>query len=111
MNKYQEALEVCKGLYDYRGNKYIKPYEMDSYTLETIQELIDKQEKYRWHDLRKNPNDLPKEDGLYVVYENVYSWGYCDYNTYECVKEVKQWSDGKLHKPLAWKYIEEFEDE
>ena len=27
-----------------------------------------KEQKYRWHDLRKNPEDLPKEDGDYIVW-------------------------------------------
>lgn len=107
MNKYEEALD------ELMNDAYGIDKELARHCtiVENLQELIDKQDKYKWHDLRKNPDDLPKDDGLYVVYENVYSWGYCDYNTYECVKEVKQWSDGKLHKPIAWKYIEEFEDE
>lgn len=52
--------------------------------LDTIAESItalEKSEKYRWHDLRKNPNDLPSEDGVYrcVFKDEVNSYFDCDY--------------------------------
>lgn len=107
MNKYEKALD------ELMNDAYGIDKELARHCtiVENLQELIDKQEKYRWHDLRKNPNDLPKDDGLYVVYENVYARGYCDDNHYDCVKQVKAWSNGILHTPIAWKRIEEFEDE
>lgn len=30
--------------------------------------IYEKKEKVIWHDLRKNPNDLPKENKLYLVF-------------------------------------------
>lgn len=31
-----------------------------------LKQLREEHNKYQWHDLRKNPNDLPKEDGKYL---------------------------------------------
>ena len=32
-----------------------------------LKEMLEECEKYRWHDLRKNPDDLPDKDGIYMV--------------------------------------------
>ena len=78
--------------------------------------LLMKHEKYRWHDLRKNPNDLPSND------RNVYlALDMKEYVTYICgdysenpIKDDMQrdWfsQDGYLMKNvIAWKEIEPFE--
>lgn len=88
-------------------------------------EALDKQIKYRWHDLRKNPEDLPScncyccvlvEDGEYAI---------CEYSVdckrfgetvtekhYELQSEpVESWFEGfdEDFITIAWRYIEPFE--
>ena len=67
--------------------------------------------KYRWHDLRKVPDDLPKENGDYIVwYESVN-------NAYKGAKvmfySIKTgWVTGRTRKQdgiIAWREIEQFE--
>lgn len=38
----------------------------DEHNIRTLAKLIDNAEKYRLHDLRKNPEDLPTKDGDYM---------------------------------------------
>lgn len=81
-------------------------------------ELIDNQptveNKYAWHDLRKNPEDLPQKDGLYCVavkynaeiqeigfgqWENMYGY-------------TSGWSAlmPNYGEVIAWREIEPFEE-
>lgn len=67
---------------------------------------------YEWHDLRKNPDDVPTEDGYYLVMH--------DY----LVCQVVEWADGwncfrignelykenEMHNVIAWKAIEPFDE-
>lgn len=75
---------------------------------------LEKADKYRWHDLRKNPDDLPEADE-YGCSECVlavtgtpewsdYEWAYYNHNTMMwstpfCVRNV-----------CAWRYVEPFEE-
>lgn len=79
-------------------------------------ELEKKQEKYRWHDLVKNPNDLPDiNKPLDLCYVNTkedtnkleYSSGYLDEYL------VWDWFGFYEHdlKIVAWRYVEEFGNE
>lgn len=78
-------------------------------------------EKYRWHDLRKNPEDLPQRavaitgericyesDEVLVYNEPSYFLAAYNYNDDE-------WYDTDeyllLGNVIAWKYIEPFEEE
>ena len=86
-------------------------YPMD-YTIafeEAIKALM-KTDKYKWHNLRENPCDLPRV---------INGYGESDYllvKTESCNMEIacysyikKQWSiDNYI---IAWKYIEPFEEE
>ena len=75
---------------------------------ESIKALI-KADKYKWHDLRKNPCDLPRV---------INGYGESDYvlvKTERCDMEIacysyikKQWSINNYI--IAWKYIEPFEE-
>lgn len=40
-------------------------------TYEAALKALENEERYRWHDLRKDPRDLPREDGEYMI---VYRW-------------------------------------
>ena len=75
-----------------------------------VSKALKKADKYRWHDLRKNPDDLPRV---------INGYGESDYvlvKTERCGTEIacysyikKQWSiDGNI---FAWRYIEPFKDE
>ena len=78
-------------------------------------EALEKADKYRWHDLRKNPDDLPEADEYgcseYVLimigtpeWDN-HEWAYYNYNT-------KGWSTPFYEQNvLAWRYIEPCEGE
>ena len=78
-------------------------------------EAVEKADKYRWHDLRKNPDDLPEADEYgcseYVLiiigtpeWDN-HEWAYYNYNT-------KGWSTPFYEQNVfAWRYIEPFKEE
>ena len=77
-------------------------------------EALEKADKYKWHDLRKNPDDLPEAIGNgyeseYVLVMigtpgwNNYEWAYYKHNH-------KEWSTYEQNI-FAWRYIEPFEEE
>ena len=78
-------------------------------------EALEKADKYRWHDLRENPDDLPEADEYgcseYVLimigtpeWDN-HEWAYYNYNT-------KGWSTPFYEQNVfAWRYIEPFKEE
>ena len=73
---------------------------------------LEKADKYRWHDLRKNPDDLPEADEFggsdYVLVKT----GCCEWNDMETAyyRHIKkQWSIDEY--VFAWRYIEPFEEE
>ena len=75
-------------------------------------EALEKADKYRWHDLKKSPDDLPEADEYgcseYVLimigtpeWDN-HEWAYYNYNT-------KGWSTPFYEQNVfAWRYIEPF---
>ena len=78
-------------------------------------EALEKADKYRWHDLRKNPDNLPEADEYgcseYVLimigtpeWDN-HEWAYYNYNT-------KGWSTPFYEQNVfAWRYVEPFKEE
>lgn len=106
-------------------------------TIDVAINAIEKMDKYGWHDLRKDPNNLPDKDGIFSVIVDVcfsngvggyieYSGVYC----YESMKPVfytrkdgkrvckyrgaksgKWYSMGLEVDVIAWKYKEPFEVE
>ena len=112
MNKYEKALNDLIS--------FVRKHSLNGYvygSLFVLQELIDKEDKYRWHDLRKDPNDLPRNllgkellicrksscgTNYYdLCYHDKKGFNYCD----------SEYGDIYLDNVLAWKYIEEFENE
>ncbi len=78
-----------------------------------VSKALKKADKYRWHDLRKNPDDLPEADEYgcseYVLvmtgtpeWDN-HEWAYYNHNT-------RMWSTYG-QDVFAWRYIEPFEEE
>lgn len=90
-----------------------------------------KQDNYKWHDLTKNPNDLPKDNHKVLVaicnpalnlkyYEvltfafDLYEYDEFDFDEYKNKKECgfvrldSDWDCYKVSNVVAWKYIEPF---
>ena len=85
----------------------------------TIEALAD---KYRWHDLRKNPEDLPEcgKDVLCYIKSNIIGFfnGYlvCDLCGIDAVIDEPMWEDyyGEVSfsfNVIAWREIEPFEED
>ena len=74
---------------------------------------LEKADKYRWHDLRKNPDDLPEDNGYgesdYVlVMIGTPEWNSWEQAYYHHGKRL--WSTYEQNV-FAWRYIEPFEEE
>ena len=74
---------------------------------------LEKADKYRWHDLRKNPYDLPEADGnsesdYVLVMIGTPEWNSWEQAYYHHGK--KMWSTYEQNV-FAWRYIEPFEEE
>ena len=70
-------------------------------------------DKYRWHDLRKNPDDLPEADGnsesdYVLVLIGTPEWNSWEQAYYHHGKRL--WSTYEQNV-FAWRYIEPFEGE
>ena len=109
----KEAIEQFKerlAITDYR-QQIPEYYE----AIEMAVEALEKADKYRWHDLRKNPDDLPEADEYgcseYVLvmtgtpeWDN-HEWAYYNHNT-------RVWSTPFCEQNVfAWRYIEPFKGE
>ena len=80
---------------------------------EVCLKALEKADKYRWHDLRKNPDDLPEDTGYgeseYVlVMIGTPEWYNCEWAYYNHDKKV--WSTHEQQDGFAWRYIEPFEE-
>ena len=108
--KPEEAIETIKiALAEVEWN-----YPMD-YTVafETAIEALEKADKYKWHDLRKNPDDLPEADeygkSKYVLVRlGTPAWYSCEWAYYN--HNAKVWSLYEQNV-FAWRYIEPFKEE
>ena len=75
-------------------------------------EALKKADKYRWHDLRKNPDDLPEADEygrseFVFVMTGTPEWYSCEWAYYH--HDKKLWSIYE-QDVFAWRYIEPFEE-
>ena len=77
-------------------------------------EALKKADKYRWHDLRKNPDDLPEaigggyESDYVLVMIGTPEWNDWEQAYYHHGKRL--WSTYEQNV-FAWRYIEPFEGE
>lgn len=74
---------------------------------------LEKADKYRWHDLRKNPDDLPEADGndesdYVLVMIGTPEWNSWEQAYYHHGKRL--WTTYEQNV-FAWRYIEPFEEE
>ena len=94
--------------------------------LDVVSYLFDERNKYRWHDLRKNPDDLPdvehrrkayfhvvqegKETGPTILqYKKDYGFGF--YNDFGNGPKFTEVDTNFTAQIVAWREIEKFESE
>ena len=112
MSKYEQAIKVLKILYSDKFQQFTSS-EFDDAIYVAI-EALGKADKYRWHDLRKNPDDLPEAIGGSYVSEYVFvmigtpGWNNCEWAYYK--HNHKEWSTYEQNI-IAWRYIEPFKEE
>ena len=79
---------------------------------EVIIEALEKADKYRWHDLRKDPTDLPPHGKVVIVFTEGFGFGASIYtHTIGHWNEDKEeWRFDTLAYPIliAWREIEPF---
>ena len=111
MSKYEQAIKVLKILYSDKFQQFTSS-EFDD-AIYVVIEALEKADKYRWHDLRKNPDDLPEAIGGSYVSEYVFvmigtpGWNNCEWAYYK--HNHKEWSTYEQNI-IAWRYIEPFEE-
>lgn len=89
--------------------------ELEKYCDE-LEEIVDEQNDYKWHDLRKDPKDLPKKDGKYLIYtEALIPFGYNKSELFKNYYVQDYCSDKNMFANvivndyvIAWKNIEGF---
>ena len=73
---------------------------------------LEKADKYRWHDLRKNPDDLPEADEYGCSEYALVMIGTSEWNSWEQAyyhHGKKMWSTS-AQDVFAWRYIGPFEE-
>ena len=107
----------------------VEEHEQLADWLEELKELRKHKEKYRWHDLRKNPDDLPDvehpERAWFEVvqkdneeqfirarmqYDDDYGFGFYIESVDDCI-EFATAAEEVLAEVVAWREIEEFDKE
>ena len=109
--KPEEAIEIIKvAIAEVEWN-----YPMD-YTVafEEAIEALEKADKYKWHDLRKNPDDLPEDNGngesdYVLVMIGTPEWNHCEFVYYNY--NMREWPSLYEQNVFAWRYVEPFEEE
>ena len=113
------ALERCNVVEQYRWERDIALEQLKEIgcgfgqNMDDVKKALEKADKYRWHDLRKNPDDLPEDNGYgkseYVlVMIGTPEWYSCDWAYYS--HNAKMWSTYEQNV-FAWRYIEPFKEE
>ena len=113
--------EKCKDCYMCSCSEYKNPYKICQRRKDRKHAFLAglKAGRPQWHDLRKDPNDLPKEVGRYIV---CYLDTACERNTFELSFvdwfEDKHWIDEDNHNiegydegVIAWCEIPTFDKE
>lgn len=77
-----------------------------------VSKALEKADKYRWHDLRKNPDDLPEADGNDESDYVLVMIGTPEWNSWEQAyyKHDKQMWSTYEQNVFAWRYIEPFKE-
>lgn len=64
-NPLQDYAEMIDAPYWAYGKQYVYP-DPEDYAIEEAISALKKEERYKWHDLKNNPNDLPE---VFIDYE------------------------------------------
>lgn len=102
-----------------RGEKDAEKVEFD---FGRAIDALERQEKYRWHNLNKDPEDLPKNLSKIYLFEN--KWGQVFKGTFRIVGNIKLfethiyskvhggdiWLQYKTCNVVRWKEIEPMEE-
>ena len=78
-----------------------------------VSKALKKADKYRWHDLRKNPDDLPEDNGYGCSEYVLVMIGTPEWNSWEQAyyhHGKRLWSTYE-QDVFAWRYIEPFKEE
>ena len=113
------ALERCNVVEQYRWERDIALEQLKEIgcgfgqNMDDVKKALEKADKYRWHDLRKNPDDLPEADEYgkseYVLVRlGTPEWYSCEWAYYS--HNAKMWSIYEQNV-FAWRYIEPFKEE
>ena len=113
------ALERCNVVEQYRWERDIALEQLKEIgcgfgqNMDDVKKALEKADKYRWHDLRKNPDDLPEADEYgkseYVLVRlGTPEWYSCEWAYYN--HNAKVWSLYEQNV-FAWRYIEPFKEE
>ena len=72
-------------------------------------DAIEKVEKYRWHDIRKNPDDLPEKGSLVEAVSLIQGSEEISYLDYKPDWLPKDWESdwNTLYPVIRWREIEE----
>ena len=112
MSKYEQAIKLLEMLSSDEFQQFTSS-EFDD-AIYTAIEALEKADKYKWHDLRKNPNDLPEaigdgyESDYVLVMIGTPEWNSWEQAYYHHGKRL--WSTYEQNV-FAWRYIEPFEEE
>ena len=113
------ALERCNVVEQYRWERDIALEQLKEIgcgfgqNMDDVKKALEKADKYRWHDLRKNPDDLPEADGNSESEYVLAMIGTPEWNSWEEAyyhHGEKLWSTYEQNV-FAWRYIELFEEE
>lgn len=114
--------QVADTIFELGATKRVLGHYQQLGTLEEVREALEKAEKYHWHNLRENPDDLPKNlSGIYL-FEN--KWGQVFKGTFRAVGDIKLfeahiyskehggdiWLQYKTCNVVWWKEIDPFEE-
>lgn len=72
---------------------------------------LENQSKHRWHDLRKDPTDLPKRDVLCLTIDEFDNLNLGYLSSYSVCNIWTGYRYLSIRQPIAWREIEPFEVE
>ena len=113
------ALERCNVVEQYRWERDIALEQLKEIgcgfgqNMDDVKKALEKADKYRWHDLRKNPDDLPEADGNSESEYVLAMIGTPEWNSWEQAyyhHGKRLWSTYDQNV-FAWRYIEPFKEE
>lgn len=121
----EEAMRIVDAIDFFEICKKNNSYAVGGGAIDAALTSLKNQNKYRWHDLRSDPNDLPSGQLDNLIMVKLWLWGDSDFGEcdYECAYYGAD-SDGESlgwritpdrpilwDKAIAWKEVELFEED